>query len=468
MTLIELYTSILKFSGLEADDEGYISTSLDDRKDPTLIEGARLVLPSPNHLKGYNPKEKIIFHPLTENILRGESEVIKKLKHTINIKLNFSIGIVAQSLLNLVASPDQHKLLSPQQADLLTSITEADEKSVVNFINIMVKGVKAHADRLFVNIYLKQGGKYHGKKHARVGIVGFPFYQNLLDDKVEGIRVKDKATYKELFEFIFPDIDEAEAYNFASNSQVAPNLESLLRTAAKIASRINDIIDTYKDFIDDADKLTFEANWLEDFSNLEDWLPEVRKIPLHHGNEGSVSAIEESEPVQMPVAMQAQALQQPQMPQYPQAPQYPQQPQQMQYQQPQQPEIKQGKRGIDFKSMKQALPGLAYNPNPMMPAIMQQQMLQQQQAMAQRRPSWDQPQMQQPMGVPPGYIMTPQGMMPIQQAQQMGYQPAPSWAQQPMGQQPMMSQPMMQQPMMQQPMGYPMQPMGYPQQGWNR
>lgn len=424
MELLPLYTSILKFSGLEPDDQGFISTILDERREPAVINGARMVLPTPNQLRNFNPKEKIIFHPLTENILRGESEVVTKLKLAINIKLNFSVGVIAQHLLNVVASPALHRKLNPEQAELLTSITDCDEKAVTNFITLMIKGVKANPDRLFANIYLKRGGTYHSKRYSRVGIVSFPFYQNLLDDKVEGIRVKDKATYKELFQFIFPAIEDPELYNHGSNSQVAPYLDSLLHTAAKVASRLNDVILTFKDYIDDADSIMFEADWMEDFANLEELIPEIRKIPVQFGNDGSIDAGDKQEPV--PQVTQLAVV--PQQPAYPQ--QYPQtmQPQQPVQNQPARPEVKHTKNGLDFKSVMQANPALQYAQNPMAPILANQQYMEMARMAQVRQPSWAQPQpnMYPPVQMQPGMyppVQMQPGMYPQQVAPQGWPQP---------------------------------------------
>ena len=456
MKLNTIYKSILRFCGLDADEQGYISTVFNDKDKPkpAFIDGLRMVLPTDHHLRNFDAKEKIIFHPLTENILRGESEVVMKLKNVINVRLNFTIGIVAQSLLNLVASPEQHSHLSPEQADLLVSIKDCDEKAVTTFISHMVAGMRAHPERLFTNIYLKRGGTYRDKRYSRVGIVTFPFYDLLKQDKVDKLRIKDKDTLKQLFQFIFPNIDDEEEYNFASDSHVAPYLEALLRTAANIASRLNDIILTYKDYIEEAEMLTFDADWLEHFQDLNALIPEIRKVPVQQGNDGTVSVTAQEEaPVQQAAFTQQQMVQG-----------YPQQ--QMQQVAPK-PEVKQTKRGLDFKSMAQANPAMAMTMNPLMPHLMQQQM-QQQQMQMQRPPSWAQPpmqQMQQPgmmpfpqaQGFPQGVMMTPQGpmvqtpqgMMPFNQPmmqqqpmynqqpmmmQQPGMQPTPSWAQPPMQQ----------------------------------
>lgn len=461
MKLLKIYTSILKYAGLEPDDKGYVSTVMDDRKQPALINGARIVLPTNDQLRNFNPSEKIIFHPMTENILRGESDVIQNLKNTLNVKLNFTIGIVAQSLLDLVASPELHSRLSPEQAELLTSVKEADDKSVTNFTSVMMHGVKTKSNKLFTNIYLKRGGTHNGKRFSRVGIVSFPFYEELKLGKVDKIRVKDKETYKELFEFMLPGIDNQEDYNYGSNSQVAPYLDALMKTSANIASRLNDIIIIYRDFIDNPDVLMFDSDWIEYFDNLEELLPEIRRIPVQHGNDGGLNVCEEQPVVEKVV--QQQVYQPPMQPGYTQQP----------YVQQEKPEIKETKRGLDWKSVVQSNPILAARPNPLTPILMQEQMRQQMMDQANRQPSWAQPQQQYPQqqqGYPQQQPMMQQQqghpqqqpMMQQQYPQQQGYP-----QQQPMMQQyPQQGQPgYQQQPMMQQQPSW-VQPQYPPQRNW--
>lgn len=409
MDLIKLYESILRFSGFETDNEGYIYSSLAEHKQPAFIEGCRLVLPVNNHLRNFKPNEKIIFHPFSENILRGESKVLQKLKHTINVRLNYTIGMIAQSLLNLVASPELHSKLSPEQLQLLVAVSEADEKTVLNFLNqIMVPGIKAKPDSLFTHIYLKRGGQLKGKNYARLGVTTFAFYREITaEHKVyEKLRVKDRETYKNLFEFMFPGIGtNPDAYNFGTDGNTAPYLEALLQTAALTASQLNLLLTLYSDYIENHKKLMFDSDWLDFFGDLSKFESQIRRIPVQTGNDGELTVIEEpvvatekpavpsfSYPTQAPV----------QMPGVPQAPS---------------PELKVTKQGIDFKSLVQSNPGLVggMNPGMMNPAMRPQMMPVMQQAYTDPNNVPMNGVIQTPNGP---MVMTPGGLMPYQQPQQ--------------------------------------------------
>lgn len=419
--LNEIYRSVLKYAGLEADNLGFISTVLDTKRTPTVIGGLQLVLPLDNQLRSFDAKQNIIFHPLTENILRGESEVIAKLKSIINVRLNYTIGTVAVNLLKLLASPEYHGKLNPEQLELITSVADADEKTQVNFVSLMVAGIRADPEGVFTRIYLKRGGTYKGKRYSRVGIVNFPFYEKIMEDKVEKIRVKDKETFRQLFEFMFPNISVAEEYNFGSESQVAPYLEALLRSSSNIAARLNDLLTTYSDFIDDAEKIMFDSDWTDYFQDLNALIPEIRKVPMQHGNDGSITLSEETTKAPAYVAnnppQTAAPYQQPAM--QPTAPNGYPQPVQPQVQQP--PGVKVTKRGIDFQSLLQNNQAVAMAPNALGSQLAMQNYQQQMANMQQTVPGWAQPQQpmmypgmpqypQQPQ-LPPGVFMTPNGPM---------------------------------------------------------
>lgn len=461
MKLIKIYESVLRFAGFSSDDNGFISNVLAGQKQPAIVDGKQLVLPTQQNLRSFNPDNHIIFHPAVENILRGESVILVKLKQAINIRLNFTIGAIAQSLLNLIASPALHHKLNPDQLRIMMAVKDVDETTVNNYVkHVLLAGAQKNAESLFVHIYLKRGGFLNNRKHPRVGVTYFPFYHDLIefskDNKenkdhgyrIDKLRVKDRESLKQLFDFMIPDIEKEERYNAASDHKMCPYFDALLQTAALIASQLNDLLDLYEEFIEDAEQMKFDSEWIELFQSLEDLDKEFRAIPVQAGNEGQV---ERQEPNTVKEAVNTSFSRPAPVP-VPAAP----------VAAP--PELKQTKRGIDFQSLLAGTrpPMPAQQPVQYPPQHMQQPVQQ-----MGYPPQFQQP-MQQPVidlnNVPMGHVIqtpngpmiqTPGGLMPAQQ--QLMYQ-------QPMQQPMMYQQPMMQQPMQ---MGYPQQfqqPMQQPMQ----
>lgn len=382
-----IYTEILKYCGLAVDDDGYISIVMGDSNNPLLLKGKRMVLPIKSQTENPNLNEKIYFHPLCENILRGESEVIGRIRDLINIKLNMTFAIVVQNIINILITPELHKKLTPDQAEWIFTIKDIDNNTLQNFLSIQQAAGKKDSNSAFIHIYLKRGGVYNSNRCSRVGITSFSLYEKLVkNEDVYGVklRVKDKKALLAIYKLIFPDIDgDPDMYNFGSKSNTAPYLEALMRTSLKTASKLNDVVFNFSDMIEDGESLIFSDGWVEYFDSLESLIPEIRKIPsLSIDNTASVA------PVNAPPAPQypQQAPYQPPPPFIQQQQYQPQPPYQQPYppnagyNAPQMPEIKRTKNGIDFESVKQLVPSVNYAPNPLANQLMAQQMAQQQQA----------------------------------------------------------------------------------------
>lgn len=308
MKLLELYESILKAACLSVDNDGFVSVKLQNDNSPSMVNGKRLALPTQKHLANPQPDSKMLFHPLAENIMRGESEVITKLRHSFNVRFNFTFAALGQSLLQIASSVAEHHKLTPEQSEVLSALKDADETTAINFSKIMINSIKNDPGKAFVNIYLKRGGKIGDKKYARIGVVSFPFYEQLQnkDEDVCGVklRVKDRATLKALCEYIFPAIKNTEAYNAGSDSQIAPFLEALMKTVKCLAMCFNDIFDLFNKHIDGYEELVFNSDWVEGLDNLPSMMGEIRMIPIQAGNEGSTKAngtVVNTMPVQVPL-----------------------------------------------------------------------------------------------------------------------------------------------------------------------
>lgn len=379
MDLIELYKDILEYVNMKADSNGYIFWKFNKEEEPVVENGKRMVLPTLEHLK--NPMEKLIFHPLHETFVQVKvPPVINILRRSINSRLNVGCFVLAKSLLVLAASPELHKHLSPDQMGLLVKLKDVDKTTVTNFINIGTKGMMKQNDRHFVNIYLKRGGSIGEKRYARVGVVSFHFYSELLKENKENtiydvkIRVKDREMYKAVMEYIFPQINDETAYNYGSDCSVAPWLDSLMKTSMKIASCFVDIDSNFSQYIDEKECVEFNFDWVDAFDNLEKWGPIIRQIPLQSSGEPVAST--PSVPTPSPV------------PQTPGFPAVPTPPVPMPFnQQPQAPGLVHTGNGLDFNSLIQSSPAIQQSvlqsmgmAHPMMAPMP-----------APRQPSWAQP-----------------------------------------------------------------------------
>ena len=154
-TIFTTYNQILNFAGMVSNKEGFVFISGTEPPEPAMINGKQLVLPTDEMLKGGpNSDNRVKFHPLSEEVLNAESDVIRHLAKSINIRLNTVVCTLALQLLHLAGSAELHKNLSPDQATLLRNLPDVDAKTVKEFSSIILKGIKTAPASFFCNIYL--------------------------------------------------------------------------------------------------------------------------------------------------------------------------------------------------------------------------------------------------------------------------------------------------------------------------
>ena len=154
--LISTYKKILKTAGLISDKNGLISAEVNGSTVPYTVGGKRLVLPTRENMM--NVSESCVFHPLQENILKGESAVLSKFRRAINIRLNLVLGSLIGELLTLITSVGDHQKLTPDQSELLSVAPNADEETLKRFKDILKAMPLGNVEKCIVNIYLKSGG----------------------------------------------------------------------------------------------------------------------------------------------------------------------------------------------------------------------------------------------------------------------------------------------------------------------
>lgn len=298
--LLNFYTKVVNSLGLVAGENGLLSLQLDeDNKVPVSINDKRLALPTQTVLKEANWDQIVAFHPLAEKINRGESEVIKKTRHLINFRLSVVLSELVTQLTYIAADKNYHEKLSPQQQQLLEVLPKANAKTFESYRKI-IEASSIKGKRRLVNVYLKHGGKYHGKDCARVAVGHFPVRDEFdNDDKtIFGVKLaskKDMKGFADLFEYLLPDSGEVDAYSYGSTSMEAPYFDALMHAYIKIAKQLNKIAHLFRKHLEDADALKTDVAAFED--ELKDLSFYHDLIPTLAGNDGAVG-VEEQEQAQ--------------------------------------------------------------------------------------------------------------------------------------------------------------------------
>lgn len=303
----DFYTGILKAAGLSVSDDGFVSMIFDDdEKDtrPFVVKGKQIVLPNNKHLSNVNKTDMMIFHPLSENIMRGESSVMEEFRAHLNKHLHFTLSMLTYNLVLIASSTAEHAKLSPDQSEFLSLLKNADEKTVEAYGKILKAMNFGQTQKVFVHLYLKKGAKFGTETFRRGAVVTFPLFNELMRDGESGkqneifgvkVRAKDKDVFINLMKYIFPDIDTTGSYNKGSNSDTAPFLLALLDSFKSIAGRINDQIDLFSNVLENPEKMMIDHSWVDTFNNIETLTKEIRLIPMQVGNEGTTAKTDQPE-----------------------------------------------------------------------------------------------------------------------------------------------------------------------------
>lgn len=316
MNLVDLYKSILDTAGMSADAEGFVSFRLAKTESkPVIVAGKRLVLPTRDQLAQGDFQNRIVFHPLTESIVRGESEVLSAFRERLNSRMNFILGCLSIRLMTIGTSTAMHAGMSPDQTEFLSAVKSADEGTIRRLTDIAKKLMVGDTNKAFAHMYVRRNVTHGGKKHLRLGVVGFPLYEELCKvpapktpNEVYGVELRkaDRAAIKGLIEYILPDVATPEAYYSPSNSTIAPTTDALMKTVIKLGDQINTVVELFGKLIDDDyESLLFNGDWEETFKDLTVIDTQIKMIPVQAGNEGRSAPEQSTNAISMPAGSPA-------------------------------------------------------------------------------------------------------------------------------------------------------------------
>jgi hypothetical protein len=290
--LIELYKSFGQSVGIVSDPQGFMNTLLpgSDTPKPWTIDSKRAVLPLPDQLKQTDWSNRIGFHPLLQNVASGDSRVMEKFRDRMNGYADFMLGMLLVDIAQLGAKKNMHQDLIPAQAAYLGPFSDVDEKFVKLLTDLVATKRPTKKNAEFVRFSVIKGRAWQGQKRSRVAVMHFPLYEQLPKDNKpvvilgHKLRINDVKMLRTMYEFLFQGIREAGFYEVGSDSKIAPSMESLMAVYAMFADPINTAVAILEPVLNTSNALYIVTDWREDLAKIEEYLPQIRKIPMLEGN----------------------------------------------------------------------------------------------------------------------------------------------------------------------------------------
>lgn len=322
MKLNPLYVSIADAANWVVSEEGFVSKKIIGKSEtePVLVKGQRLALPY-DKIMGSTAKDIMIFHPLREDVLNPDTDVLDVLRKSLNTRLNITTCWLITHLLALAKSPDDQARMNPDQSFFLSQVKKVDDSTFDDMKKIMAAMKVDAKTKTTVSIFTKKGGIYEGKKHNCVGVVKFAMYDELKETltkdgkpEVFGVKLsskKNRDAILAVMEYIYPQISTPEYYNYGSSSQVAAFMDALMQSFGRLASDLNVVVDLFSepDLLDgQAKEMRINGEWMATFQDLGAIRNEVRMVPHQKGNvEELVPAMKAASAVQAAVTGQPAA-----------------------------------------------------------------------------------------------------------------------------------------------------------------
>ena len=292
------YGEVLTSIGATTDKAGYTSIITNEGLVPLSSAGKRLVLPYPDQLgdttelvDGKVKVTKIIYNPLNEDVIKGDSSSLTRTKDLATIKLGNSIAI-AGALLLRVAANEKLQAKTPMTVNKFLGTLKdvgkpnrkriVDDKSVALWDKLYPLSIQSTNPNM-VTIFIKKVGLHDKVKYNRLTTIKYNWLKELPLDGGDMFGVKLRDVDSRIFRLILNYIvgDGTGKTVVGSNDTISPGFISMYTAYLTIINKCNRIIKSLR-YVDEElydngiVKTGIKVNDLDDLSSLA---PELNMLP---------------------------------------------------------------------------------------------------------------------------------------------------------------------------------------------
>lgn len=271
-----LYSAILHALNVDIVNNECFRVAFDSSGKEPLVspEGKQWLVPTNTYLANPQWDKYLHFHPLCESSLRGESQCQKMLNRFISVRITQVIQHQINTLLEIGANNAIHKDLKGKRHEALTHLADVKDSTVKAWESIKKK-ITALGDHRLFRLYIKNGGKWNDIQYARVAVVRFPFYEELVSDSATVFGVKlnktDRATFIKVMEYILPGLDDSNTYNRGSSGMTAVTFHASMLAFGNIAMTLNRTSKLFAAYFEEGLRMEMDVSWIADLDNIAQW-----------------------------------------------------------------------------------------------------------------------------------------------------------------------------------------------------
>lgn len=260
MTLIEFYKKVLTSLGLVVENDYIYVKDTKGNKIPLISEQKQMVLPTRKQLNSLLEEDedgevkvtKLPYNPLNEDVVKGDTESLKKTKLIVERQIGHGIAAVGELLLKLASNPAFQKKTNMEINKFLTSISEAKNANIKQLVDdtSIAKWIEIYKNSLqktkgMVNIYLKKSGVSSGVKYHRLAVMDSEVYNEIKeatkDSEVYGVKLRNKdiVIFRLIFEYLLPEMNSEGCVELGSNDNESPAFVALYRLYLQTYTKLN-------------------------------------------------------------------------------------------------------------------------------------------------------------------------------------------------------------------------------------
>lgn len=290
--LTEAYRLFLSSLRVTTTSDDLLIQDIDDIQTQIMVDSKPVALPTDNIVNNYTDGI-VVFHPLCENLLLGESPVLQETRNLVMEFLNDYALKLIDSILSIAIDETLVSELTPKQLDFIRCAAGADSTSLKNWRAVMRRADTRGSSNRVLTIYLKRGAMLGGSKHKRVANVTFNLLSTIDDGELTlfgaKIRKSDAKLYSKIIRTIFGNVDEEDGYSASSDSLTAPYFESLIRAYHNVLKDMNAVSWNLRKPIEQSTgrKLHVNDEFMDELKDIREYRDVLPTMPLNDGDRNS-------------------------------------------------------------------------------------------------------------------------------------------------------------------------------------
>lgn len=255
--LCNLYAASLVSMYLKVDDNDAVCYGVGSEAQ-VQIEGVNLYLPTESKLDSKKHADDAFFHPLCEDALHGQSQMIHFLTRRTTAAMSLRLDMLVGEILTLAANTErQSKIKNSKAMEFLIAAKDMTDNTLKSW-QTLIKKMTDHGGAF--SVYLNRNQSIDGTHYARVCVLDVPIIRDTHPDaKLCGISVQSKAN-KEVITKLVNKIFDGVELEFGSNERT-PYYHALMTMYVTVMRRLNAIADLFKKSIDHKQ---LDLGWYDD------------------------------------------------------------------------------------------------------------------------------------------------------------------------------------------------------------